>query len=564
MQQQDSGKPIILIVGGVAGGASCAARARRLAENAGITIFERGPFVSFASCGLPYYVGDVILAEKDLLVATPELFQRRFNIEVKLRSEVQAIDRALKTIDVKNLETGQTSREKYDALVLSPGSSTHVPPIPGVELPGIFTLRTIQDSHRIKDWMTRVRAHKKVKRVVVVGGGFIGLETAENLVNSGLTVTVLEILPQVMPNLDPEIAVRLQEHLTAKGVILHLGDGVSRFSQTPGEESIIVTTRSGENLDCDMVLLATGVTPEVSLARQAGLELGKLGGIRVNDRMQTSDKSIWAVGDAVEVRNVVTGEWSLTPLAGPASRQGRIAADVIMGRDSKFRGVQGTMVCQVLGLTVAATGVNEKTLAALKNKIQYEKVYLHPGHHAGYYPGAKQMTIKLLFSPTDGRILGAQAVGEEGVEKRIDVISLAIQKEATIFDLEEAEMCYAPQFGSAKDPINFAGMIAANSLRGDSPLTHWQGLDPGYYLLDVREPLEFSSGHVDGATNIPLPALRARLNELPRDKAIAVYCVVGQRSYYATRILKQNGFSVKNISGGITSYKQQSQVKMND
>jgi NADPH-dependent 2,4-dienoyl-CoA reductase/sulfur reductase-like enzyme/rhodanese-related sulfurtransferase len=561
MQKDATAGPRILIVGGVAGGASCAARARRLSESAEIIIFERGPFVSFASCGLPYYVGDVIHAEKDLLVATPELFKRRFNIGVKLRSEVLAIDRQGKTIDVKDLETGSISQEKYDALVLSPGSSTKIPSIPGVDLPGIFTLRTIQDSHRIKDWMTRVRAQKKVKRVVVVGGGFIGLETVENLVNLGLTVTVVEMLPQVMPNLDPEIAAKLQEHLTAKGVKLHLGEGVTRFSQTPDREGLSVATRSGIVLDCDMVLLATGVTPEITLAGQAGLELGKLKGIRVNERMQTSDPAIWAVGDAVEVRNYITGEWGLTPLAGPASRQGRIAADVIMGRESKFRGVQGTMVCQVLGLTVAATGVSEKTLAALENKIPYEKIYLHPGHHAGYYPGAKQMTIKLLFSAKEGRILGAQAIGEEGVEKRIDVISMAIQKEGTVFDLEEAEMCYAPQFGSAKDPINFAGMIAANSLRGDSPLIHWQGLDPGYYLLDVREPLEFSSGHVEGAVNIPLPNLRARMNELPRDKEIAVYCGVGQRSYYATRILKQNGFTVKNISGGITSYKQQSHVK---
>jgi NADPH-dependent 2,4-dienoyl-CoA reductase/sulfur reductase-like enzyme len=409
MQQPDSGKARVLIVGGVAGGASCAARARRLAENAEIIVFERGPFVSFASCGLPYYVGDVIHAEKDLLVATPELFKRRFNIEVKLRSEVQSIDRSCKTIAVKNLETGQTSQENYDALVLSPGSSTNIHSIPGVELPGIFTLRTIQDGNRIKDWIRQ----KKTRRIVVVGGGFIGLETVENLVNSGLTVTVIEMLPQVMPNLDPEIAVILQEHLAAKGVLLRLGDGVSRFSQTPGREGISVATSSGENLDCDMVLLATGVTPEVTLARQAGLELGKLGGIRVNDRMQTADKAIWAVGDAVEVKNVVTGEWQLTPLAGPASRQGRIAADVIMGRDSKFRGVQGTMVCRVLGLTVAATGVSEKTLKSLKPDMQYEKVYLHPGHHAGYYPGAKQMTIKLLFSPINGKILGAQAVGEE-------------------------------------------------------------------------------------------------------------------------------------------------------
>jgi NADPH-dependent 2,4-dienoyl-CoA reductase/sulfur reductase-like enzyme/rhodanese-related sulfurtransferase len=557
MLKSDSGKPRILIVGGVAGGASCAARARRLSEKAEIIIFERGPFVSFASCGLPYYVGDIIREERNLLVATPKLFKRRFNIEVKLLSEVLAIDRSRKTLEVKNLETGDTRQEKYDALVLSPGSSTNIPVVPGVDLPGIFTLRTIQDSHQIKDWI----AQKNAKRAIVVGGGFIGLEAVENLVNLGLSVTVIEMLLQVMPNFDPEIATRLQEHLKTKGVALHLGDGVSQFSQAPGGDGITVKTKSGDNLDCDMVLLAIGVKPEVTLARQAGLEIGDLGGIRVNNRMQTSDKTIWAVGDAVEIRNYVNGEWCLTPLAGPASRQGRIAADNVLGRDSKFRGVQGTMVCAVLGLTVAATGLSEKTMGTLKTKIGYEKVYLHPGHHAGYYPGAKMMTIKLLFAVEDGKILGAQAIGEEGVEKRIDVISMAIQKGATVFDLEEAEMCYAPQFGSAKDPINFAGMIAANALKGDSPVAHWKNLNRSqYYLLDVREPLEFNSGHVAGATNIPLPSLRARLNELPRDKEIAVYCGVGQRSYYATRILKQNGFSAKNISGGITSYKQQSQV----
>jgi NADPH-dependent 2,4-dienoyl-CoA reductase/sulfur reductase-like enzyme/rhodanese-related sulfurtransferase len=544
----------ILIVGGVAGGASCAARARRLSENAEISVFERGPFVSFASCGLPYYVGDVIKEEKSLLVATPELFQRRFNIEVKLQHAVTAVNRSQKSISVTNLVTGQLTQEKYDALVLSTGSSIKVPPVPGVDLPGIFSLRTIQDSHRIKEWMT----HHPVKRVVVVGGGFIGLETVENLVKLGMQVTVVEMLSQVMPNLDAEIAGRLQQHLTAKGVSLHLGDGISRFDPGAQGQGLRVTTRAAAQFDCDMVLLATGVKPEVTLASQAGLEIGELGGIRVDDRMQTSDPSIWAVGDAVEVRDFVTGEWCLVPLAGPASRQGRIAADTIMGRNSRFRGVQGTMVCEVMGLTVAATGASEKTLINLKKPIAYEKVFLHPGHHAGYYPGAKTLTIKLLFSPVDGKLLGAQAVGEAGVEKRIDVISMAIQKEGTVYDLEEAEMCYAPQFGSAKDPVNFAGMIAANSLRGDSPLTHWKGLvQSQYFLLDVREPLEFSAGHVAGATNIPLPTLRSRLNELPKDQEIAVYCGVGQRSYYATRILKQKGFTARNISGGFTSFVQQ-------
>jgi NADPH-dependent 2,4-dienoyl-CoA reductase/sulfur reductase-like enzyme/rhodanese-related sulfurtransferase len=555
-EKPESKKPRILIVGGVAGGASCAARARRLSENAEIIIFEKGSFVSFASCGLPYYVGEVIPEEKNLLVATVESFKRRFNIEVKLRNEVMSIDKDQKLIEVKNLESGETYKEKYDFLVLSPGSSSKIPPIQGVELPGIFMLRTIQDSKKIKAW----RTENKVKQVVVIGGGAIGLETVENLFNLGLSVTIIEMLPQIMPNLDPEIAALMQAHLIAKGIKLQLNDGVAKFLKTPDKDTLRVETRSGVNLDCGMVLLATGVSPEVSLAKQAGLEIGEWRGIRVNDQMQTSDKNIWAVGDAVEVKNVVTGEWSPSALAGPASRQGRIAADVILGRDSRFRGVQGTNVCSVLGLTIAATGLNEKTLAGLKNKIPFEKVYLHPGHHAGFYPGAKTISIKLLFSTKDGRILGVQAAGEEGVDKRIDVISMAIQKGATVFDLEQAEMSYAPQFGSAKDPINLAGMIAANTLRGDNPLIHWNDLDASrYFLLDVREPLEFRFGHVDGATNIPLPTLRTRLGELPQNKEIAVYCSVGQRSYYATRILNLNGFSAKNLSGGFTSYLQKQQ-----
>ena len=541
-------RPRILIVGGVAGGASCAARARRLSEQSEIIIFERGPQVSFASCGLPYYVGNVITEEKDLLVATPELFRRRFNIEVRLRHEVEEIDREKQEITVRDLESGDVKRERYDALVLSPGSAPFRPPVPGLDLPGVFTLRTISDSRGIKQWL----AEKTLKRTAIIGGGFIGLETAENLVRIGASVVMIEMLPQVMPQVDPEIAKRIQDHLTGKGVRLHLNDGVAGLERQP-DGSLALKTRSGAVIECDMVLLATGVRPEVRLARQAGLEIGELGGIRVNDQMRTSDNHIWAVGDAVETRNFITGEWSLVALAGPASRQGRIAADVILGREARFRGVQGTMVCEVLGLTVAATGVSENALIRLK-KVPYEKVYLHPGSHAGYYPGARTMVIKLVFSPADGKILGAQAVGEEGVEKRIDVISMAIQKGATVFDLEEAELCYAPQFGAARDPVNLAGMVAANVLRGDSPVTHWPDVENReYYVLDVREPAEFSEGHYEGAVNIPLSELRGRMDEVPRDKEITVYCAAGQRSYYATRILKQNGFRVKNISGGYRS-----------
>jgi NADPH-dependent 2,4-dienoyl-CoA reductase/sulfur reductase-like enzyme/rhodanese-related sulfurtransferase len=428
------------------------------------------------------------------------------------------------------------------------------PPIPGIELPGIFSLRTIPDSRQIREQIAGGRA----KRAVVVGGGFIGLEMTENLVRRGLSVTIVEMLPQVMPPVDPEMAVPIQQHLTANGVSLCLGDAVAGFEQGPEGNTISVTTKLGGRYVCDMVLLAIGVRPEITLARNAGLEIGQLGGIRVDDHMRTSDERIWAVGDAVEVSDFISGEWGLFPLAGVANRQGRIAADVILGREVRFRGVQGTIVCQVFDITVAATGMSEKYLHRCKLRGQqwrYEKVYLHPGHHVNYYPGAKPVSMKLIFSTEDGKVLGAQAVGEEGVDKRIDVIAMAIQKGATVYDLEEAELCYAPQFGAAKDPVNIAGMIAANAMRGDAPVAHWaEAKSPQSYVLDVREPEEFDSGHADGAINIPLHSLRDRMSELPRDREILVYCAVGQRSYYASRALRLNGFPARNISGGITNY----------
>jgi NADPH-dependent 2,4-dienoyl-CoA reductase/sulfur reductase-like enzyme/rhodanese-related sulfurtransferase len=554
-EKRQPGKPRILIVGGVAGGASCAARARRMSEKAEIIVFERGPYVSFANCGLPYYVGDVITDERDLLIATPELFRRRFNIEVRLRSEVRSIDREKHEIEVRTDQTGELYRESYDALVLATGAAPVRPPIPGIDLPGIFSLRTIPDSRQIREQI----AERKAKRAVVVGGGFIGLETTENLVRRGLSVTIVEMLAQVMPPVDSEMAVPIQEHLTANGVSLSLGDGVAGFEQDAKGKTISVITKSGGRYVCDMVLLAIGVRPEIALAKGADLEIGKLGGIRVDDQMHTSDERVWAVGDAVEVRNFVSGEWSLFPLAGVANRQGRIAADVILGRQAEFRGVQGTIVCKVFDITVAATGMSERSLNRGKDNGQkgpYEKIYLHPGHHVGYYPGAKPIAMKLIFSTEDGKILGAQAVGEEGVEKRIDVIAAAIQKGATVFDLEEAELCYAPQFGAAKDPVNIAGMIAANALRGDAPVAHWTDVPSQQaYVLDVREPQEFALGHVEGANNIPLHSLRDKMSELPRDREILVYCAVGQRSYYASRALRLNGFQAKNISGGMMSHR---------
>jgi len=546
-----SNRKRILIVGGVAGGASCAARARRLSEEAEIVLFDRGEYVSFANCGLPYYVGNVIKKEEKLLVATPDLFKKQFNIQVKLQSEILAIDRENKQIEVKDLSSGETYLESYDTLVLSPGAAPIKPPLPGIELPGIFTVRTIPETRQIKEWIENNRA----KSAVVVGGGFIGLEMTENLVNLGLSVTIVEMQPQVMPLYDTELISPVHKHLIRKGVKLRLDETVTGFEQNGS--SLSIQLKSGETENADLVILSVGVRPETKLAKEAGLEIGELGGIKVDEHMRTNDENIWAVGDAVEVKDFVTGKPTLVPLAGPANRQGRIAADGICGRDSRFRGVQGTSAVVVFGLTISSTGPSEKTLKRLDvwDDSKHEKIYLHPNQHATYYPGAKMMTLKLIFAKDDGQIIGAQAVGEEGVEKRIDVIAFAIQKNSTVFDLEEAELCYCPQSGSAKDAVNFAGMIAANVLREDAQIAHCaDAVNNNAFLLDVRDPAEFKRGRIDGAVNIPLNELRSRIGELPKDQEILTYCLVGQRSYYANRILTQNGFKAKNISGGYLIY----------
>ena len=553
----------LLVVGGVAGGASCAARARRLSEDAEIIIFERGPYVSFANCGLPYYVGNIITREEDLLVASPQLFKERFHIDVRTENNVRSINPKDKTIKVEDLKTGRIYQESYDALVLSPGSAPLKPKLSGIDLPGIFTLWTIPDTRLIIEWIQ----NRNVRHAIVVGGGFIGLEMTENLKRRGIDVSIVEMQPQVMPALDPEIAEFIHGHLAAHKIALHLESPVTRFEQASNHK-INVVIESGKILTTDMVLLSVGVRPRIELAEAAGLAIGELGGVKVDDQMRTSDENIWAVGDAVQVTDAVTGTPAMVPLAGPANRQGRIAADVIMGNDTqghRFRGVQATAVCGILGLTVASTGVTEKFLnkiAATGEISPYEKVYLHPNHHAGYYPDAKTITIKLIFSKKDGRILGAQAVGMEGVEKRIDVISMAIQKNGTVFDLEEAELCYAPQYGSAKDPVNMAGMIAANVLRGYVSVGHWEDLsETDAYILDVRDPDEYAKGRVENATNIPLNSLRQRIPELPQDREIWAHCYVGQRSYYASRILSQKGFMVRNISGGILLYDAVKKIK---
>ena len=566
----------VIIVGGVAGGASCAARLRRLDEKAEILMVERGPYVSYANCGLPYHVGGVIEKESSLLVATEKTFRGVYAIDCRTRCEVIGISSKKKTVDLKNHATGEVTTEKYDKLVLSPGAAPIRPPLPGIDLPGIFSVRTVPDARSIREWLdrgTEVRSGMGsytgcqtvtgTKRAVVVGGGFIGLEMVENLVHRGgerhdlppqevprVEVTLLEKLDQVMPPLDPEMAHVVERYLVKHGVRLELNDGVAGFRQTE-DGSLEVLTGSGKCHPADIVILAIGVRPETALAKMAGIEIGQRGGIRVDEQMRTSDPDIFAVGDAVEVRDFVTGQWTLIPLAGPANRQGRIAADVIAGRDSRYRGTQGTSICRIFEGVIAQTGASEKVLVQLGEK-DFEKIYLYPNSHAGYYPGAKMLAIKVLFRKSDGRLLGAQVLGEEGVPKRIDSFAMAIQMGCTVYDLEEAELCYAPPFGSAKDPVNFAGMIAANFLRGDMPLCHWNSLDGGF-LLDVRNPQELAVESVPGAHNIPLAQLRARIGELPRDREILVICRSATRAYYATRILLQNGLKARNISGGMLS-----------
>lgn len=543
-------KKRVLIVGGVAGGATCATRLRRLDEDAEIIVLDRGPYVSFANCGLPYYVGNVINEEEKLLLATPALFQERFNIEVRTGNEVAAIDREGCAIAVRDLETGQEYREHYDALVLSPGAAPVCPPWPGIGLPGIFTLRTIPDSRQIRQWIES----KSPRNAVVVGGGFIGLEMAENLAHRGLAVTVVEMADQLLPPLDPEMAEYARERLIASGVRLRLGDAVAGFDQTAGG-GLVVRTQAHAALPADLVVLAIGVRPETKLARDAGLEIGARGGIRVDSRMGTGDPRIWAIGDAIEVKNLVTGQWELVALAGPANRQGRIAAEVICGRDARFEGVLASAVCGFFGLTAALTGATEKALRAA-GVGGFQAVYLHPHDHAAYYPGAHPIHLKLLFRTSDGLVLGAQAVGESGVERRIDVLAAAIQMHSTVFDVEKAELCYAPQYGAAKDPVNLAGMVAANVLRGDMALAPWRELEgTDAYLLDVREPWEYNRDSIDGAANIPLGQLRARLGELPRDREIWVSCQIGQRAYYACRALAQHGFHARHLSGGYETYR---------
>jgi NADPH-dependent 2,4-dienoyl-CoA reductase/sulfur reductase-like enzyme/rhodanese-related sulfurtransferase len=555
----------VIIVGGVAGGASCAARLRRLDEKAEIIMVERGPYVSFANCGLPYHVGGVIPKESSLLVASEKLFCEQFAIDARTNCEAISVSPKKKTVDLRNVATGEVTTESYDKLVLSPGAPSVRPPLPGVDLPGIFHVRTVPDARTVREWIERgtsfltgmykysgIQFVKPTRHAVVIGGGFIGLEMAENLIHLGFNVTLVEMLDQVVAPIDREMARLIEAHLTRHGVHLALNDGVAGFTQLDGG-TLDVQTKSGKKYPADIVILALGVRPDTTLAKVAGLEIGERGGIRVDEHMRTSDPDIFAVGDAIEVKDFGTGQWSLVALAGPANRQGRIAADVIAGRDSRYRGTQGTSIIGLFDAAAAWTGVSEKTLKRIGD-TDFEKIYLFPNSHAGYYPGAKMIALKVIFRKSNGRLLGAQALGEDGpaVDKRISALAIAIQMGATVYDLEESELCYAPQFGSAKDAVNFAGMVAADVLRGDMPLTHWDSTDDAF-LLDVREPVELAVESVPGAVNIPVGQLRSRLGELPRDREIHVICRSAQRAYYATRMLLQNGFKARDISGGMLS-----------
>ncbi|MFM7152257.1 MAG: FAD-dependent oxidoreductase, partial [Gemmataceae bacterium] len=503
----------VVIVGGVAGGMSAATRMRRLDEHASIIIFERGHHVSFANCGLPYYLGGEITERSKLLVQTPQKLRDAFNLDVRVQQEVLAIDREKKEVEVKDLSTGRTYREPYDALILAAGAAPLTPPIPGLKREGHFTLRNLEDTDHIHAWCGR----KDVLRAVVVGAGFIGLEMAEQLVHRGMEVTIVELLPQVLAPLDPDMVGPIHTELKKHGVRLFLGDKVERF-EDPTQDAVASTVvlGSGAHLPADVVILGLGVRPESKLAKDAGLTLGERGGVRVDADMRTSDPAIWAVGDMVEVLDPVTGQTGMVPLAGPANRQGRLAADSIAGRAGKYPGTQGTAIVRVFELVAASTGANAKTLTRLNRPFQ--ALHLYPNSHAGYYPGAKSIHLKILFDPSSGKLLGAQAVGSDGVDKRIDVLATAFRFGATVHDLADLELAYAPPFGSAKDPVNLAGMAAQNVLAGDVAVVQWNEVDAlqkaGVGLLDVREQAERDRGAIPDSLHIPLGQLRSRLGEL--------------------------------------------------
>jgi NADPH-dependent 2,4-dienoyl-CoA reductase/sulfur reductase-like enzyme/rhodanese-related sulfurtransferase len=542
----------LVIIGGVAGGASAAARARRIDEDAQIVLIERGEHVSFANCGLPYFIGGEIKDRNSLLVQTPESLSRRFNLDVRCRHEAGSIYPDRREIEVRNLVTGETYLETYDKLILSPGAAPFVPEIPGVGLNKVFTLRTVPDAEHIREVVER----KKPSAAVVVGGGFIGLEMAENLHRKGIEVHLVELTEQVMISVDKDIAAFIHREIEDKGVGLHLSTGLEAVEQD-GEE-LKVKLSTGEYLSAGMVILSVGVKPETGLAAGAGLALGHRGGIEVDEYLRTSDPDIYAVGDAIEIRDIVTGRQGLMPLAGPANKQGRIAADnALGGRNVKFNGSLGTSIVRVFDLVLARTGAAEKQLEA--EGIDHLCSWTHSVSHASYYPGAGLMSVKLAFSPENGTLLGAQIVGADGVDKRIDVLATALACSMTVGELTELDLAYAPPFGSGKDPVNMAGYVASNILAGDVEIAHWHELNGGArdsaLLVDVRTPAEFAMGHIPDAVNIPVDQLRSRLDELEPDRETLVYCRIGLRGYIAGRILTQRGFSrVRNLSGGYLTY----------
>ena len=540
-----------LIIGGVAGGATVAARLRRMDEKANIILFERGKYVSYANCGLPYYIGDTINNREKLFVQTAKGFTDRFRIDIRTEQEVTAIRPDKKEVEIKNLSTGETYTETYDKLVLSPGAEPLRPGIEGIGSKKIFTLRNVPDTDTIKNYVNT----ENPKRAIVVGGGFIGLEMAENLYDLGIQVDVVEMANQVMAPLDFSMAAIVHRQLTDKGVGLHLEDGVSRFEEKDG--GVTVHLRSGKQIATDMVLLSIGVRPETKLAKDAGLAIGERGGIAVNDYMQTSDADIYALGDAVEVRHLVTGQPTLIPLAGPANKQGRIVADnIVFGNKKKYPGSIGTSIAKVFDLTVAAAGANAKLLQ--RNNIPYISSYTHGASHAGYYPGAVPLSIKILFAPENGKLLGTQIVGFNGVDKRIEMLAQVIQRGGTVHDLAELEHAYAPPYSSAKDPVNMAGFVAENILNKKSRIIQWRELaelPADTIRIDVRTHDEYKLGTIPGFINIPVDELREHLDELPKEKPIVVTCAVGLRGYLAYRILVQNGFKhVRNLSGGYKTW----------
>lgn len=539
----------VVIIGGVAGGASTAARLRRLDENTEIKIFERGKYISYANCGLPYYVGNIIKERDSLLVQTTQKMKKRFNIDIYTLHEVLKIDRANKSLIIKNLQTNEIFQETYDILVLSSGAEPIKPPIKGIDTAkNVFNLRDIPDADKIKNFIET----KNPKKAIVIGGGFIGIEIADNLFARGLNVTLVEKADQILVQLDKEMATILHKHIIDKGIELILSDSVEEFKNN-GTKLVL---SSGKQIDSDLTILSIGVKPESNLAKDAGLDIGITGGVQVNEYLQTSDESIYAIGDVIEVRDFITGLPALKPLAGPANKQGRIVANNICGKNEKYLGTIGTSVVKVFDMTAASIGNNEKML---KNAgISYETVHIAPPSHATYYPGATTIFMKLIFDKNNGKIYGAQAVGYDGVDKRIDVLSTAIMGGMTVSDLQYLELAYAPPFSSAKDPVNMLGYVATNVIDGDLEIIHCDEFinlkKDNVVIVDVCEPIERVEGYIDGSINIPLNDLRNRLDELPKDKMIYVYCQQGLRSYIAYRILKQNGFNVRSLDGGYRFY----------